>query len=343
MATKREKQELIDTLKFTPTPVRIMLHGYGGECYIGSVSREQYEFFKSKKIDIDQYTHSWDDAGLWDDIPADMRPFDPGSPYDCDDLFHASGATMDESSWITVEEVESGRELFKSNLDISNLEDQGVQVTLGEDCDNTDWDDGRVVFWGGQGEKGCFFDGEIVLRAPFDPGKLRIHYGNGDDWLLTGGVEYDGEEVEGQDGYSTTGKWAEGKFWIKGDEEVYEGVERDEDGNRDDEEDDDAGWDEIAEDHQDDDGDVPILEGEEMWAQEAIDTESELWEGIPLSPWHPKSLKPDIPGQYEYLAPNGGWPFPQRAEWTGKKWCDATGVKIEIGQWRGLSQPAESN
>ena len=323
MATKREKQELIDTLKFTPTPVRIQLYGYGGECYIGSVSREQYEFFKSKRIDIDQYTHSWDENGMWDDVPADMRPFDPGSPYDCDDLFHGSGATMDESSWISVEEVATGKELFKTTLDISNLEDQGVTVDLGEDCDNSDWDDGCVVFWGGQGEKGCFFDGEITLRAPFDPTKLRITYSNGDDWLISSGVEYDGEEVEGYDGYSTTGKWAEGKFWIKGSEEVYEGVERNEDGDS------------------DDPLDVPVLEGEEMWAQEAIDTEPETWEGIPLSPWHPASLKPDLPGQYEYLAPDGGWPFPQRGQWTGRKWCDATGVKIEISQWRGLSQPAE--
>jgi len=335
MATKREKQDLIDTLKFTPTPVRIMLHGYGGECYIGSVSREQYEFFKSKRIDIDQYTHSWDDNGLWDDVPADMRPFDPGSPYDCDDLFHASGATMDESSWITVEEVASSRELFKSNLDISNLEDQGVQVTLGEDCDNSDWPDGKVVFWGGQGEKGCFFDGEIVLRAPFDPAKLRIHYGNGDDWLLTGGVEYDSEEVEGQDGYSTTGKWAEGKFWIKGAEEVYEGMERDEDGDLDNEQDDD-GWDEIAQDH--DDGDVPVLEGEEMWAQEAIDTEPELWEGIPLSPWHPASQNPVREGEYEVII--GTWPFPQRAHWDGVLWKQGDQPVI-ANQWRGLSQPAD--
>jgi len=337
MATKREKQELIDTLKFTPTPVRIMLHGYGGECYIGSVSREQYEFFKSKRIDIDQYTHSWDDNGLWDDVPADMRPFDPGSPYDCDDLFHASGATMDESSWITVEEVVSGKELFKSNLDISNLEDQGVQVILGEDCDNTDWDDGRVVFWGGQGEKGCFFDGEITLRAPFDPARLRIHYGNGDDWLLTGGVEYDGEEVEGMDGYSTTGKWAEGKFWIKGSEEVYEGIERDEDGDSDDELDDD-GWDRIAQDHRDDEGDVPILEGEEMWAQEAIDTEPETWEGIPLTPWWPVSKDPVREGEYEVII--GSWPFPQRAHWDGVLWKQGDQPVI-ANQWRGLSQPAD--
>ena len=323
MATKREKQELIDTLKFTPTPVRIQLYGYGGECYIGSVSREQYEFFRSKKIDIDQYTHSWDENGLWDDVPHDMRPFDPGSPYDCDDLFHASGATMDESSLILVEDVATGRELFKANLDISNLEDLGVTVDLVDDCDSGDWPDGKVVFWGGQGEKGCFFDGEVTLRAPFDPARLRISYGNGDDWYISSGVEYDGEDVEGTDGYSTTGKWAEGKFWIAGGEEVYEGVERNEDGD------------------DEDDLDVPVLDGEEMQAQEAIDSEPETWDGIALSPWHPASLKPDLPGQYEYLAPDGGWPFPQRGQWTGRKWCDATGVKIEIGQWRGLSQPAE--
>ena len=280
MATKREKQELIDTLKFTPTPVRIQIYGYGGECYIGSVSREQYEFFKSKRIDIDQYTHSWDENGMWDDVPAEMRPFEPGSPYECDDLFHASGATMDESSWITVEEVATGKELFKANLDISTLEDLGVTVYLTDDCDSEDWPDGKIVFWGGQGEKGCFFDGEVTLRAPFDPARLRISYGNGDDWYISSGVEYDGEDVEGTDGYSTTGKWAEGKFWIAGPEEVYEGQERNEDVDS------------------DDDLDVPVLEGEEMQAQEAIDTEPETWEGIPLSSWLENPEIPETRGDF---------------------------------------------
>jgi hypothetical protein len=334
MATPKQKQELIEVLKFTPTPVRIQLYGYGGECYIGSVSREQYEFFKSKKIDIDQYTHSWDDAGLWDDVSADMRPFDPGSPYDCDDLFHGSGATMDESSWITVEEVASGRELFKSNLDLSNLEEQGVTVQLGEDCDNSDWPDGRVVFWGGQGEKGCFFDGEIVLRAPFDPAKLKIYYGNGDDWLISGGVEYDGEEVEGMDGYSTTGKWAEGKFWIAGGEEVYEGEERDEDGDADHEQDDDDGWDEIAESHLDDDGD-DLSEYEDL---EDTKTDPETWQGIPLTPWWPASKNPVLEGEYEVII--GTWPFPQRAHWDGVLWKQDD-QPVVANQWRGLSQPVE--
>jgi len=320
MATRRQKQELIETLKFTPTPVRIQLYGYGGECYIGSISREQYEFFKAKKIDIDQYTHSWDENGMWDDVPADMRPFTPGSPYECDDLFHGTGATMDSGSYITVEEVDSGQELWKSDLDIANLEGQGVTVDLVDDCDSVDWPDGRIVFWGGQGEKGCFFDGEITLRAPFDPARLRITYGNGDDWYLCSGVEYDGEDVEGTDGYSTTGKWAEGKFWISGGEEVYEGVERREDGD-------------------DEEEDVEVLDGEEMQAQEAIDSGPDMWEGIELTAYHDVSLRPDIKGQYDVLT--GTWPFPQRAEWTGRAWKDLDGKRIDVAQWRGLSKPAE--
>ena len=316
MATRKEKEQLMEILKFKPTTVRIMIQGYGGECYIGSVGREQYEFFKSKKIDIDQYTHSWDENGMWDDVPSDMRPFDPGSPYDCDDLFHQSGATMDDSSRITVTYDETGEDIFETNLDISNLEDQGIVVDCGDDFDSSDLKPGSVIFWGGQGEKGCFFDGTFTLRAPFDPAKLRIRYGNGDDWYICSGVEYDGEDIEGQDGYSTTGKWGEAKFWIAGDEEVYEGVERNEDGDSDD--------------------DVEVLDGEEMQAQEAIDAESDR------SPWHPADVNPEIKGEYEVFEKDSSWPFPQRAEWTGRGWKQ-NGEKITIREWRGLNYDPYEN
>jgi hypothetical protein len=160
------------------------------------------------------------------------------------------------------------------------------------------------------------------------------------------GVEYDGEEVEGYDGYSTTGKWSEHKFHIIGGEPVYEGEEREETTESDDEEedDDDDGWDRIAQDHDDDDGDVPVLEGEEMWASEAIDSyidpDAEQWEGIPLSPWHDGSQQPEHPGRYQMFAEDASWPFPMWAEWTGKVWKD-DGKKIRVKQWRGLSQPAD--
>lgn len=316
MATKREKQQLLDTLKFTPTPVSIQLSGYGGECYIGRVTRAQYEFFRTHEIDVEQYASDWDDDGKWNFVPDDARPFAPGTAYECDDLFHASGATMDGSSRLTVCNTDTGQDLFETSLAMSDLEDQGITVSCDDDFDSADLDPGTVVFWGGQGEKGCFFDGEVVLRAPFDPALLTVTYGNGDDWYLVTGVEYDGEDVDGSGGYSTTGKWTEHKFWISGDEEVYQGVSRDDD------------W----------PADVEVLAGEEMQASEAIDSTSDEWQGIPLSPWHSVSLRPDLKGEYDVCTDT--WPFPQRAQWTGRTWKDLNGHKIDVAQWRGLSGPA---
>jgi len=332
MATKREKQELMDTLKFTPIKARLLIQGYGGECYIGSVSRADYEVFKARRVDLDQYLGDWD-SELFQDIPTENRFTEPGQAYECDDLFHGSGATMDDSSWITVTNDETNEDLFQTNLDIAHLEGQGIGVDCSYGFDSDELDDGTVIFWGGQGEKGCFFDAEFTLPRPFDPKLLKIYYGNGDGWNIVSSVEYDGQDLEGQDGYSTTGKWGENKFHIVGEEAVYESEYRDEDS------DDDDGWDKIAQDHDDDDGDVPILDGEEMQAQEAIDSEAEVWEGIPLSPWHASDVKPTVKGRYQVFEKDASWPFPMWAEWTGRGWKD-NGKKVNVRQWRGLSQPA---
>ena len=55
MATKKQKEQLMATLKFTPRDYRIEITGYGGEIYFGQVDRKIYEFFKEHKIDIAEY------------------------------------------------------------------------------------------------------------------------------------------------------------------------------------------------------------------------------------------------------------------------------------------------
>ena len=331
MATRKQKDELIQTLKFTPVRARIMLSGYGGECYIGSVSREDYEFFKSRQIDVEQYAMDWDDGGRFKDVPDQHRFFSPGQPYDCDNLFHQSGATMDDSSYLTVMNDDTREDIFETNLRIGNLEDQGIEVECSDEFDSVDLNDGDVIFWSGQGEKGCFFDGEITLRRPFDPRLLKISYAAGDGWDISSGITYDGEEVDGFDGYSTTGKWTEHKFWIKGDEEVYAGVERDEDS---DEEDDDENhdWSEELDKIQ-----VPVLEGEETWASRVIDEST-------LSAWHAGDVAPLRKGVYEVEYEIGTWPWPMAAhiKWTGRKWQYDRSENTEIRRWRGLNyDPAE--
>ena len=232
MATDKEKEELIEVLKFTPRNYRVEIAGRGGELYFGKVDRAIYEFFKEKKINIDQYANSWDDE-MWADVPGELRPFEPGSAYDIGGV-HESGATFDDSSYITVYD-ENGEEVWSSPLGVDALESAGVAFESSDEEYISEYEPGTVVFYGAQGEKGTFFGNEFEIKQPFDPKKLTISYGDYDGWELVGGVQYDGEDIDSND-YDTSGKWAEAKWIIVGDEEVYDGEERSEDGNNEDEE-----------------------------------------------------------------------------------------------------------
>jgi hypothetical protein len=230
MATEQEKEELLQTLKFTPRNYRVEIWGRGGEVYWGKVDRKIYDFFKDKEIDIEQYAGSWEER-MWDDVPFDLQPFSPGSPDECDRDGHTAGATFDDSSNITVYD-ETGAEVWTSPLG-SALSDNGAECDCIDEKYINDYPTGTVVFWGAQGEKGTFFGNEFELKAPFDPSKLRVLYEDMDGWELTSGVQYDGEDIDGND-YDTNGKWGENKWIIVGGEPVYQGVERDEDDYNDD-------------------------------------------------------------------------------------------------------------
>lgn len=302
MATKAQKKQLIEILKFKPTTVKIMIHGYGGETYAGTVDRKIYDYFSTRKLDITDYANDWNGNIT---VPDNLQPFPPGSAYECDNLWHACGAELTNLNRIIIEN-DTGQIIWEHDLGWSSLEESGVTVTESSNTEITDLPKGTVVHWGGQGEKGCFFDGELLLKAPFNPKKLEISFENCDNWYIVNSVIYDSEEIDGSGGYSTNGKWSENKWIIVGDEEVYEPKDRE------------------------DEEDIPVLEGEEIWAQEAIDTESDR------SPWHSADVNPEIKGEYEVFEKDSSWPFPQRAEWTGRRW-KKNGNKIVIKEWRGLS------
>jgi hypothetical protein len=315
MATKAQKQELVDILKFTPRTYRIELGAYGGECYMGVVDRKIYDFFKHHQIDMDEYASDWDEK--FDFVPDEMRPFPPGSPYECDSLCHASGPEMSDSNSIEVYDENNDR-VWEGNMSLDWLDDQGIEVSEWETAIIEDQPEGTVVFWGGQGEKGLLFGGEIELKQPFDPKKLKLQYSNCDGWFICNGVSYDGEDLENND-YSSTGKWGENKWVIVGGEEVYEGVSRD-----------DIDEEELEEDSKEWD---PAAELDKI-VEEQLMTE-----------WYPKNVKPVHKGEYEVdLGKLVAWPFPRivRAEWTGKKWQSEDGEKVKIEAWRGLAvDPSE--
>jgi hypothetical protein len=311
MATKKQKEELIQTLKFTPRTYNIYIGGYGGEAYAGTVDRATYEHFKEKRIDIEQYATDWDN--LFEDVPRELQPYNPGSPYDCDNLFHASGAELSNLNEIQVND-EHGNEHWTCAAGLNELEDAGVDVNKHGGCDFDDLPEDTIVHWGGQGEKGTFFDGEFELTQPFDPKKLTVNYENCDGWWIINCVEYDGVEIDGHGGYSTTGKWNENKWVLCNGEEVYQGEERDEDGNDDNEPESDC----ISE-------------------EEIIASVPEL----PVTDWYKVDVKPVRKGQYEVdLGKDIAWPFMRvvRAEWSGRTWKNEEGKSIKgIVAWRGVA------
>lgn len=322
MATKAEKQELIDTLKFTPTTVRMLIQGYGGESYAGRVDRKIYDYFAQQRIDIDEYAGDWDGV-FSDNVPRDLQPFSPGSPYDCDGLWHASGAELSDLNEIRIDS-DDGQEIWVHNCGYSNLEESGVTVNQWGGQELDDLDENEVVFWGGQGEKGCFFDCEFVLRAPFDPKKLTIGYENCDGWYIINSVEYDGEELDGTGGYSTTGKWTEHKWVLCNGEEVYDSV------SLDDREDEGLEWDSVSTE----------------FTEEDLKAEFEAICESMMTEWYDVSIKPVRKGEYEVKNTHTPvWPFPAtfRATWSGRAWKDSDGDKVpNIIAWRGLAmEPVE--
>jgi len=319
MATKKQKEELIATLKFTPRTYQMLIQGYGGECYAGRVDRKIYDYFKAQKIDMDEYASSYDE---FEGMPVEMQPFTPGSPYECDGLFHASGAELSDLNSIEVFD-ETGKTHWECTAGLNDLEDKGVVVDEYGSTDLDDLESGEVAFWGGQGEKGCFFDGEIYLKAPFDPAKLRIIYETCDGWSIINGVEYDGVEIDGTGGYSTTGKWSEAKWVLGGDEEVYS-----ETVSADDREDEGLTWDSEP---------TSACTSEQDLIEELDKITEEM-----MTDWYPVDVKPVRKGEYEVRNTHTPvWPFPAtfRATWTGRTWKDSEGNKVEgIIEWRGLAE-----
>lgn len=310
VASRKQKQELIEALKFTPRDIEISFSGYGGEIVIGRISEEAYDFWEGRE-DIGDYVYDWDGEF---DVPADANFCPDAAWHDVDDLCHESGCEASDGCWITVEDILEGKTIFESSTDIDVLSGKGVDTSNYTRIRPEETEpDGQSIFLGQSFEKGTFFSGTVRINRPFDPSKLSISWTDCDGWRLISGVEYDGEEVDGYGAYSTTGKGTEFR--------VYQVEGNDQDlGER----------------------DIPVLDGEEMWASQVIDdaAEVERWKEHDLTPWWPAAEKPIHEGRYQVLL--GNWPFPSFAEYSRKKGWRQYDEKIEnLVSWRGLSHPAE--
>lgn len=203
MATKRQKQELLEALRAEKKKYEIILTGYGGEIAIGRITREQYEFWKDRE-DLDEHCHDWDNEM---EIPDDMIIARDGSWYECDDIAHENGCEFSDACYVTVYD-EDKNEVWTSPLSSAALEERGVGVDgMNRDEHYVEYGtDVEYYFWGQHFEKGTFQTYEIEIYGKFDPARLNFSIIDVNGWELVNGVSYESIELDDTGGYSTTGK-----------------------------------------------------------------------------------------------------------------------------------------
>jgi hypothetical protein len=213
MATQEQKEQLLEVLKFTPRTYSIQLWGYGGEHVMGTVTREIYDYFKKRRLNVNDFAWGYDYAEE-NDIPEEMWPFTPGSWYECDDMGHVNG--VDRSSGTIQVCDENGNVVYEKSLeDIDGCGEDDPEFSCGDEVWIDSKDPGTVVFIGASNEKGTFFEGEIELTQPFDSSKLSISYDEIDGNEVISSVEYDGEDIDNNGG-GTNGKSSDFGFYIAG-------------------------------------------------------------------------------------------------------------------------------
>lgn len=198
---------------------RVFLTGYGGERVYGSLTQEQYEFWK----DLDEediIAHAfWDPWEENDENPIfdEEDPRFLGNWNEFDDLLHENGVSED-AAYITVEEYDS--EEYDSSL-ISTLFDtmswEDFQTKYNSSVDEDDFEEvvenAQYVFTGYSSEKGTFGDYSIVTNgADFDPSKLAFMLTSNPQEVTLEATEYDGVEIY-NDGGDTTGKGYYASIW----------------------------------------------------------------------------------------------------------------------------------
>ena len=186
---------------------RIEIYGRGGEIVIGKIKREFYDFFEENELDIEDYAwnHDYFEENEDVEIPEDIRPFEPGDWYDCDNIAHEYGPCVDDA-YVTITQ---DNEVLFENVEASELSQQGLTLEGGaEYYPNEELEDGDAYFLGQSIEKGHFLTFEFEADS-FNLEKLTFNVVDVDGWELITSAKYDDQDIEDMGDLSTEGKGSE--------------------------------------------------------------------------------------------------------------------------------------
>ena len=201
----KEQKKLIRTIKNPERYFKLDFGRYGGEVAMGTITKEQFEFWEGKDDDFAQYLNDrgFDPAEANEKygVPENAR-FDKEF-YEYEDICHSSGPELSDGQYMIIQEVtkdgdslqdEDGNFVEDQTIEMADFEKLGVKVNCVEEH-HSGSDSCKDVYYlfGQYFNKGGWYT-EVIKTGPdgIDPKKLTINYENADGFKVFNEIEYDG-------------------------------------------------------------------------------------------------------------------------------------------------------
>jgi hypothetical protein len=205
MATKKQKEELIRTIKNPERYFRVDFGRYGGEVAMGEITKEQFEYWEGKDEEFAEHMAGadWGDDREDDGTPPEAkitRPF-----YEFEDICHLSGPELSDGQIMTITEVDKNGDTLRDNdgnflddiqIDMKDFKKKGVKVKcIAEHNSGSKSCKDKYYLFGQYFNKGGWGTTDPIKTGPegFNLKKMEINYENADGFKVFGDILYDGD------------------------------------------------------------------------------------------------------------------------------------------------------
>jgi hypothetical protein len=202
MATLKQKKKLIDKIVHGNKKYKFSLSRYGGETVMGTVTREQYEYWKDRDDELQEYIMGFDreEYEKEHDVPEEAKF--TGDWYEQDNVEHICGGEVSDGNYLYIEEYDQDGNQIKSwepiALGVESREKHGIKLN---DYQQFDADHDAVInkcyFYGQVFNKGSWYNEELVeLGEELDTNKITLNCSDVEGWLVCNSILYEGLEQE---------------------------------------------------------------------------------------------------------------------------------------------------
>lgn len=182
MASLKQKKKLIEKIKHPIKKYRLVFSRYGGEAVMGTITREQYEYWNGQEEQLKEYVMGWDRQEYEDqnDIPNDAKI--NRDWFELDNVVHCSGVELADSNQLYIEEYDHNDKLLKTgkSITLSYKDIEKAGITLDDGGELYDADHEKVMnqcyFFGQSTEKGGWTNDTFVETDELDFKKITLHY-----------------------------------------------------------------------------------------------------------------------------------------------------------------------